>query len=63
MRNTESFIVLCSVCSQLSAGQGNMCPWLASNFGVLERGLTEGEPTLGGMGYNKIVMWGFVSVC
>jgi len=23
----------------------------------------EGEPTLGGMCYNKVVMWGFVSVC
>jgi hypothetical protein len=29
-------------------------------FGVLERRVTEGEPTLGGMCYNKVVMWGFV---
>ena len=32
-------------------------------FGVLERRVTEGERTLGGVCYNKVVMWGFVSVC
>jgi len=32
-------------------------------FGVLDRRVTVGEPTLGGMCYNNIVMWGFVSVC
>jgi len=32
-------------------------------FGVLERRVTEGEPTLGGICYNNVVMWGFVSAC
>jgi len=32
-------------------------------FGVLERRVTESEPTVGGMCYNNVVMWGFVSVC
>jgi hypothetical protein len=32
-------------------------------FVVLERGVTEGECTFGGMYYNKVVMLGFVSVC
>jgi hypothetical protein len=30
-------------------------------FGVLERRMTESEPTVGGMCY--VVVWGFVSVC
>jgi len=30
--------------------------------GVLERRVTESEPTVGGMCYNNVVMWGFVSV-
>ena len=32
-------------------------------FGVSDRRVTEGECTLGGTCYNKVVMWGFVSVC
>ena len=32
-------------------------------FGVLERRVTESEPTVSGVCYNNIVMWGFVSVC
>jgi len=32
-------------------------------FGVLERRVTESEPILVGMRYNKLVMWGFVSLC
>jgi len=31
-------------------------------FGVLEQRVTESEPTLAGMCYNNVVMWGFVSV-
>jgi hypothetical protein len=32
-------------------------------FGVLERRVTESEPTVGGMRYSNVVMWGFVCVC
>jgi len=32
-------------------------------FGVREWRVTEGEPTLGGLCCNMVVMWGFVSVC
>jgi len=32
-------------------------------FGVLERRVTESEPTVGSVCYNNVVMWGFVSVC
>jgi hypothetical protein len=32
-------------------------------LGVLERRVTESEPTLGGMYYNNVIMWGFVAIC
>jgi hypothetical protein len=32
-------------------------------FGVLERRVTKSEPSLVGMCYNNVVMWGFVTVC
>jgi hypothetical protein len=31
MWNSENFFILCFVCSQLGAGQGNTSPWLWSN--------------------------------
>jgi len=32
-------------------------------FGVVERGMKESEPSLGGICYINVVMWGFVTVC
>jgi len=48
-------VLYCSVCFCVAATE--------FVFGVLQRKVTDSEPSFAGMCYNNVVMWGFVSVC